>query len=81
MRRFFISCDQAQVYSTRDQYNDLSPKDRFRYNLHHAHCVKCRKFKKNNQQLSHTINRLKWVHLTDDQKKQIKHRIKALLKK
>ncbi|AZQ44065.1 hypothetical protein [Nonlabens ponticola] len=75
--RIFIKCDDAQVLSTRDQYRDLNPKEKFRLKLHKTHCPGCRSFHTNNATFSRNLNKLKWVRLTDKEKL----RIKKLLEK
>ncbi|PRP66160.1 hypothetical protein BST86_03175 [Nonlabens agnitus] len=74
--RIFIKCEDAHVLSTRDQYKDLNPKERFRLNLHKSHCPGCRKFHKINDKFSSKMKSLKWVKLSDEQKKSIKERLK-----
>ncbi|GAK88862.1 hypothetical protein JCM19297_3386 [Nonlabens ulvanivorans] len=80
MSRIFISCDEASILSTRDQYNDLSPKEKFRQKLHHGHCLGCRSFDKKSRLFSRTINSLGWVKLSKSQKNSIKQKLKDAMK-
>lgn len=81
MSRIFISCDEASILSTRDQYNDLSPKEKFRHKLHNGHCIGCRSFDKKSRLFSRTLNGLGWVKLSSSQKNSIKEKLKAAMKK
>lgn len=81
MGRFFISCDEASILSTRDQYNDLSPKEKFRQKLHHGHCLGCRSFDKKSRLFSRTMNSLGWIKLSKSQKKAIKQKLQEAMKK
>ncbi|MGJ8684641.1 MAG: hypothetical protein ACSHWW_08455 [Nonlabens sp.] len=81
MAKFFISCDEASILSTRDQYNDLSPKEKFRQKLHHGHCLGCRSFDKKSRLFSKTLNGLGWVKLSKSQKNSIKERLKDAMRK
>jgi|GEM_PF-1366539 len=74
--RVFIKCSDAHVLSTRHQYCDLNPKEKFRLKLHTSHCPGCRDFDKKNDKFSKKIQGLKWVQLTDEQKASIKQRLK-----
>lgn len=80
MSRIFISCDEASILSTRDQYNDLSPKEKFRHKLHNGHCYGCRSFDKKSRLFSRTVNGLGWIKLSKSQKKSIKNKLKAAMK-
>lgn len=80
MGRFLISCDDASILSTRAQYNDLNPKENFRYKLHKSHCLGCRSFNKRNHTFQRSLNKLRWVKLTHDQKCKIKDRLKEAMK-
>lgn len=77
--KFFITCDDAHVLSTRDQYKDLNAKEHFRLNLHKTHCNGCRNFHKTNDLFTKKMNHLKWIKLTDEQKQSIKDRLKKEL--
>ena len=79
MGRFFITCDDASILSTREQYGDLNPKEQFRHKLHKSHCIQCRAFHKGNGKFQRMINGLKWVKLTDEQKARIKERLKEAM--
>lgn len=80
MSRFFISCDDASILNTRDQYNDLSPKEKFRQKLHNGHCLRCKSYAKKTRLFSKTLNNLGWVQLSNSQKTSIKERLKAAMK-
>ena len=81
MSKIFISCDEASILNTRDQYNDLSPKEKFRQKLHNGHCYGCRSFDKKTRLFSRTLNGLGWVKLSTSQKNSIKKRLKEAMKK
>ncbi len=80
MGRIFISCDDASILSTRAQYNDLDPKENFRYKLHKSHCYGCRSFNKRNDSFQRSLNKLKWVKLSTEQKCRIKERLIEAMK-
>ncbi|WP_124979720.1 hypothetical protein [Nonlabens xiamenensis] len=80
MGKFFISCDQASILSTREQYGDLNPKEQFRHKLHKTYCLDCRSFHKGNGKFQRTINGLRWVKLSNEQKSNIKNRIEEAMK-
>lgn len=81
MGRVFISCEDANILSTRNQYNDLNAKERFRYKLHHRHCPQCKKLDKSNHLFSCKLNALGWKKLSDAQKNVIKAQLRKALGK
>lgn len=81
MGRIFITCEDANILSTRNQYDDLDSKERFRYKLHHGHCPQCRSIDKRNALFTSKLNFLGWKRLSDTQKKAIKASVRAALKK
>ncbi len=74
--RVFLNCNEAHVLSTRDQYRDLNPKEKFRLKLHTSHCPGCRQFDKKNHTFSKRMSNLQWIKLSNDQKETIKSRLK-----
>ena len=81
MGKYFISCDDASILSTRAHYNDLNPKERFRYNLHKSHCYGCRDFHKKHARFQRKLDTLRWVKLTIQEKKKIRERLMAAMGK
>lgn len=80
MSKIFISCDEAHILCTRDQYGDLNPKERFRFKLHNGHCVRCKNFSKKSRGFTRTLSKLGWVKLSTEQKSSIKEKLKAAMK-
>ena len=81
MSNIFISCDEANILNTRDQYNDLSHKEKFKYKLHSHSCFCCKNFEKKSRVLSKTLNNTSWVKLSDSEKNSIKDKLKEVMKK
>lgn len=81
MGRVFINCNDAEVLSTREQYNDLNSKERFKLKMHHSHCWRCRSFNKKNCKFTRTLNGLNWIKLTAAEKAKIRSRIKDAIER
>jgi hypothetical protein len=81
MAKILINCDEAHLLCTRDQYNDLNSKERFRYKLHNTHCLKCKSFDKKSRWFSKKMRGLQWVKLTQEQKNSIKDKVREAMRK
>jgi hypothetical protein len=79
MGRIFITCEDANILSTRHQYDDLNPKERFRYKVHHSHCPQCKTIDKRNKLFTSKLNCLGWKYLTAGQKSLIKAAVRKAL--
>jgi hypothetical protein len=79
MGKYLINCNDAHILSTRNQYNDLNQKEKFRLNFHKTHCWGCKSFDKENRMLQNRLVRSHWAVLTEDKKAKIKERIAAAM--
>lgn len=83
MGKLKITCEEATLICTKSQYGEATLLDKFKLNLHFVYCKICRKFSKQNSQLSDMCNlakqhkEAKKACLCERDKKEWKEQIKG----
>jgi len=52
----FIACDEAQHCCDKSQYNEASIMEKIKLSIHLIYCKACRKYTKNNNELTKLVN-------------------------
>ncbi|MEM7380073.1 MAG: hypothetical protein AAF361_02610 [Bacteroidota bacterium] len=73
-----ISCDEAAVISNKTQYKEASFWERIKLNFHLFMCRACSAFSKKNTQLTTLCERANLRALSDNDKAQMKQRLKEV---
>ncbi len=84
MNKIMLNCDRATLLITKGEFTRLSYTGRLRLKIHLAGCKFCRRFKDQSEFISYAIRQADripkkenlYLHLTEEQKKQIKKKMK-----
>lgn len=79
--KILISCDEANHSCDKSQYNEASLWDKFKLNIHLIYCRACRRYTRNNKQLSKIVNKSDVDCMDLKTKQEMKDCFEAELKK
>ena len=78
--KMVIPCDEANHVCDKTQYKEASLWEKIKLNIHLLYCRKCRKYTKNNTQLTSTIKHAKVVCLDKKCKEAMKDNLDKAIK-
>jgi hypothetical protein len=85
MDKIMLNCDTATLLITKGEFTRLSCMEKVQLKMHLAGCKFCRRFKQQSEFISYAIRQADQIpekeglrlHLTEEQKKKIKEKVKV----
>ena len=75
-KKILVSCDEANHFCDKTQYNEASIWEKIKLNIHLIYCKACRKYSANNNKLSELIKDPKVINIDSSIKNDMKEQLK-----
>ncbi|MFC5044173.1 hypothetical protein ACFSTE_12325 [Aquimarina hainanensis] len=79
--KFFINCEEANLFCDKDQYEEASFWEKIRLKIHVLYCRVCQKYVIRNRKLTNTMKEAKVITINQEVKEIMKKRLQQEMKK